>query len=131
MAVHRKRDLSSSCSWHQKRRSTFRKSLVINTLTNQLSIIGIILTHMESGLRYKDQNFLSIKSQFCTQVFCRRDSILYALGIGAEELSFVYENDPNFAVFPTYPAALVMKGTNTDVFPFAPTAGLPGLKFNP
>jgi len=61
----------------------------------------------------------------------RRDVILYGLGIGAKELNYVYENDPNFATIPTYATALVMKGTNIDVFPFAPTGSLPGLKFNP
>jgi hypothetical protein len=61
----------------------------------------------------------------------RRDVIMYALGVGAEELPFVYENHPRFSVLPTYPAALVMKGNNADVIPFAPSAGIPGLKFNP
>jgi hypothetical protein len=46
-------------------------------------------------------------------------------------LEFLYENNPKFSVIPTYPAALIMKGDNKDVFPFAPSAGIPGLKFNP
>lgn len=33
----------------------------------------------------------------------RRDVMLYAVGIGTADLRFVYERDPGFAVFPTFP----------------------------
>ena len=33
----------------------------------------------------------------------RRDVLLYAVGIGIEDLSFIYEGHPDFAVFPTFP----------------------------
>jgi len=49
-----------------------------------------------------------------------RDAIIYALGIGCSEQHFIYENDPNFAVFPTIPFALLFKGTSQDVLPFPP-----------
>ncbi len=35
--------------------------------------------------------------------FDQRDVLLYAVGIGIEDLRFVYERDPAFAVFPTFP----------------------------
>ena len=33
----------------------------------------------------------------------RRDVLLYAVGIGIEDLSYIYEGHPDFAVFPTFP----------------------------
>ena len=33
----------------------------------------------------------------------QRDVLLYAVGIGTRDLSFVFERHPNFAVFPTFP----------------------------
>lgn len=62
-----------------------------------------------------------------------RDIILYSLGIGSSDLRFVYEHDPKFAPFPTYPVVLPFKGTSSDVLPFPPptlmkqTMGVPGL----
>jgi len=50
--------------------------------------------------------------------FSTRDLILYALGIGASDLRFVYENDADFAAFPTFPIVLPFKGTATDVVGF-------------
>jgi len=47
-----------------------------------------------------------------------RDLILYAIGIGCNELKFVYENDSDFAPFPTYPIVLSFKGTSHSVLPF-------------
>lgn len=32
----------------------------------------------------------------------KRDLLLYALGIGATDLKWCYENDSDFAAFPTY-----------------------------
>lgn len=47
----------------------------------------------------------------------RRDLLLYAVGIGAgrNELPFVYERDPNWHSFPTYPLVLVLKGAEGDI----------------
>ena len=47
-----------------------------------------------------------------------RDLIIYALGIGCNELKYVYEDDMDFAAFPTYPIVLAFKGTDTDVLTF-------------
>lgn len=61
-----------------------------------------------------------------------RDLILYALGIGSKDPRFVYENDSDFAAFPTYPIVLTFKGTSTSTLQFPPpTMGsypLPPLK---
>ncbi|KAJ3774561.1 peroxisomal dehydratase [Lentinula raphanica] len=64
----------------------------------------------------------------------KRDLILYALGIGGgdsnDDLSYIYELDPNFAAFPTYPVVLTFKGDSQDVNLFAETmksSALPGL----
>ncbi|KAJ4290643.1 hypothetical protein N0V88_006390 [Collariella sp. IMI 366227] len=50
----------------------------------------------------------------------KRDALLFANSIGAtaNELHFLYELDPNFAVFPTYPLILTFKGTSQDVIDF-------------
>jgi len=63
----------------------------------------------------------------------KRDLILYALGIGSRDPRFVYEKDPAFAAFPTYPVSLLKKGHSFDVLPFPspimaafPTPELPG-----
>lgn len=48
----------------------------------------------------------------------RRDLILYALGIGCDELSYTYEGHDDFAAFPTYPIVLNFKGADTDVVTF-------------
>lgn len=64
-----------------------------------------------------------------------RDLLTYAIGIGAKasEKQFVYELDPSFAAFPTYPVALFLKGADQDVVNFAgrfagsnSITGLPG-----
>lgn len=50
----------------------------------------------------------------------KRDALLFANSIGAtsQELHFLYELDPNFSVFPTYPIILSFKGTEQDVIDF-------------
>ncbi|KAI0539245.1 Thioesterase/thiol ester dehydrase-isomerase [Xylaria digitata] len=50
----------------------------------------------------------------------KRDALLFANSIGCtpDELHFLYELDPNFAVFPTYPVILPFKQNNTDVIDF-------------
>ncbi|RUS34206.1 HotDog domain-containing protein [Jimgerdemannia flammicorona] len=51
----------------------------------------------------------------------RRDLLLYALSIGidADELNYLYELDPNFTPFPTYPLVLQLKGNTFDVNSYA------------
>lgn len=48
----------------------------------------------------------------------KRDLLTYAVGIGCDDMNFVYENDENFAAFPTYPIVLNFKGTDQDVVQF-------------
>lgn len=59
-----------------------------------------------------------------TTRYDERETSLYALGIGSQDLRYVYEGHPQFAVFPTYPVifgfSLLWKVVN-----------VPGLKFNP
>lgn len=53
----------------------------------------------------------------------RRDLILYAVGIGCgqagpesyNDLRFVYEQEPGFTAFPTFPVSLAMKGHTFDI----------------
>jgi acyl dehydratase len=58
-------------------------------------------------------------------VYNRRDCILYSLGIGCNDLRFIYENHPDFQVFPTILFALTLKGDSSDTQPFPP----PFMKF--
>jgi len=44
--------------------------------------------------------------------------LTYAVGIGCDDMNFVYEHDENFAAFPTYPIVLGFKGTDQDVVSF-------------
>jgi acyl dehydratase len=48
----------------------------------------------------------------------RRDLITYAVGIGCTELPFIYELNPGFAAFPTYPIVLAFKGSDQDIVTF-------------
>ena len=50
--------------------------------------------------------------------YSQRDLLLYALGVGCDELCFVHEDSPAFAAFPTYPAVLGFKGDALDVVSF-------------
>mmetsp|Transcript_12610 Transcript_12610/g.29442 ORF Transcript_12610/g.29442 Transcript_12610/m.29442 type:complete len:296 (+) Transcript_12610:16-903(+) len=63
----------------------------------------------------------------------RRDVLTYALGIGACEERFAYEDDGDFATFPTYPVVLSMKGTSSDVVQFGTGGDMipPGLVIDP
>jgi len=49
-----------------------------------------------------------------------RDLLIYAIGIGAtpQDLRFIYEQDPNFVAFPTFPVVLSFKGDNPEVVNF-------------
>ncbi|CAK9032025.1 Peroxisomal multifunctional enzyme type 2 (MFE-2) (17-beta-hydroxysteroid dehydrogenase 4) (17-beta-HSD 4) (D-bifunctional protein) (DBP) (Multifunctional protein 2) (MFP-2) (Short chain dehydrogenase/reductase family 8C member 1) [Cleaved into: (3R)-hydroxyacyl-CoA dehydrogenase [Durusdinium trenchii] len=66
----------------------------------------------------------------------KRDLLTYAVGIGCDELNYVYEHDADFAAFPTYPIVLTFKGTDQDVVDFPSEAmsegpsmpPLPGIK---
>ncbi|KAF9933960.1 hypothetical protein FBU30_003904 [Linnemannia zychae] len=64
-------------------------------------------------------------------VFTPRDYMLYALSIGvhSEELHFLYENDPQFAAFPTYPLVLAFKRDNhgVSVYDGAGSESIPGI----
>merc|ERR1740138_1191215 len=63
-----------------------------------------------------------------------RDLLIYALGIGSKDPRFVYENNSDFAAFPTYPIVLTFKGQSFDTlsfpspammeFPFPPLKGV-------
>ncbi|RWA10742.1 hypothetical protein EKO27_g4357 [Xylaria grammica] len=63
----------------------------------------------------------------------RRDVLLFANAIGAQadEKHFLYELDPRFAAFPTFPINLAFKQTDQDVFDFVarttsePVPGMP------
>jgi len=60
--------------------------------------------------------------------FCKRDLITYAIGIGSQDLRYIYENDKQFAPFPTYPIVLSFKGTDHDVVSFPSPAMRAGEK---
>ncbi|KAF7164833.1 hypothetical protein CNMCM5623_009260 [Aspergillus felis] len=67
----------------------------------------------------------------------KRDVLLFANSIGAtaDELHFLYELHPNFAVFPTYPIILSFKLTDSEVTDFyarQKASAVPGVpKFDP
>lgn len=60
-----------------------------------------------------------------------RDLMLYALSIGTrqDELHFLYENEPLFAAFPTYPLVLPLKRDNQGVSVYGGGGGedVPGI----
>lgn len=67
----------------------------------------------------------------------KRDALLFAnsIGVKLDELHFLYELHPNFAVFPTYPIILPFKGDTQEVVDFiasqkaTPIPGVP--QFDP
>ena len=63
----------------------------------------------------------------------RRDAILYALGVGAEDMTFVYEQAETFSALPTIWSAMSFRQPGPgDVQDFNKSSGsFPGLKFNP
>lgn len=63
--------------------------------------------------------------------YTKRDLILYALGIGCDELRYVYEDNDSFAAFPTYPFVLSFKGTDADVVSFPSPAMMDGMVIPP
>ncbi|TPX34913.1 hypothetical protein SmJEL517_g02606 [Synchytrium microbalum] len=65
----------------------------------------------------------------------KRDLILYAIGIGEDDLKFTYELNKDFAAFPTYPIVLPFRGLSNDVIDFLNPkgpkgAGIPGVKLD-
>jgi len=65
----------------------------------------------------------------------QRDLIIYALGINSNDPRYIYENDDDFAAFPTYPIVLTFKGTAQSTLGFPtetmmayPQAPLKGVK---
>lgn len=61
----------------------------------------------------------------------KRDLILYAIGIGATHLRYVYEDHEDFAAFPTYPIVLSFKGDDQDVVSFPSPAMIRAGSFPP
>ncbi len=52
--------------------------------------------------------------------YTARDTILYALGVGASDLRLVYEADPRFQALPTMAFSLYFKSNSSEVVPFPP-----------
>jgi acyl dehydratase len=50
--------------------------------------------------------------------YCQRDMALYSLGIGSQDLRYIYEKDKNFDMFPTFPFVLAFKGDSQEVVGF-------------
>jgi len=79
------------------------------------------------------QKAVGFKHEPYKVAYNERDAIVYALGVGASELRWVFEDDGDFAVLPTYPVCLPFKGDSFDCVPFPPpsmlvmTPGLPAI----
>lgn len=58
-----------------------------------------------------------------TITYDRRDVLLYAVGIGTEDLRFVYEGHPEFAVFPTFSIRWGGAGASADAALIPPSPG--------
>ncbi|KAG0196461.1 hypothetical protein BGX28_010088 [Mortierella sp. GBA30] len=78
------------------------------------------------GFKYKPQKV----------VYTSRDLLLYAISIGVkqDELKFLYENEPDFAAFPTYPLVLGLKKNTHGVSVYGggdePIPGIPAFDPN-
>ncbi len=61
-----------------------------------------------------DPSVVGKRLQPTTHTYSERDVMLYALGVGADELQFIYERDlkvlPTFCVIPAFPALFAMGG---------------------
>ncbi|KAG9319371.1 hypothetical protein KVV02_003014 [Mortierella alpina] len=68
-------------------------------------------------------------------VYTSRDLMLYAISIGIkqDELKYLYEKEPGFAAFPTYPLVLGLKRDNHGVSEYSGSGGnVPGIpEFDP
>jgi len=80
---------------------------------------------MAEGKKSKKSSGVDVKkalssgwSQPVPVAYNNRDLILYALGTGASDLRFVYENHPKFAALPWYPVVLGFKGNSFDAVSF-------------
>jgi len=62
--------------------------------------------------------------------YTQRDLCLYAVGIGSQDLRYVYEKDDNFSMFPTYPFVLTFKGDDQDVLDF-PSKAMANMNVQP
>jgi len=60
-----------------------------------------------------------------------RDLLTYAIGIGCDELNWIYEHNENFQAFPTYPISLTFKGNEQDVVQFPSPIMMQGPKNPP
>jgi peroxisomal enoyl-CoA hydratase 2 len=63
---------------------------------------------------------------WCTPVpvaYTQRDVCLYAVGIGTQDLRFVYEQHPQFAVFPTFAIRWGGLGLTLDPVAMPPSPG--------
>lgn len=88
-----------------------------------------------STKRYKNVDFSKAAGYRYPPIKCsynRRDVLLFANAIGckADEIHLLYELDPKFAAFPTFPINLAFKQTSQDVFDFisrTTTGSVPGV----
>ncbi len=55
--------------------------------------------------------------------YAQRDVLLYAVGIGCQDLRFVFEGDPAYAVFPTFPIRWGGAGLTLDAAALPPSPG--------
>ncbi|KAF9193274.1 hypothetical protein BGZ51_003794 [Haplosporangium sp. Z 767] len=73
---------------------------------------------------------VGFKAQPQKVLYNSRDLMLYAISIGVkqDELKFLYENERDFAAFPTYPLVLMLKGNNQGVAVYGGGGGdVPGI----
>jgi acyl dehydratase len=75
-------------------------------------------TQKNISLQVNGADYLTTEWDTIPVSYNRRDLITYAVGIGCTELPFVYELNPSFAAFPTYPIVLAFKGADADVVTF-------------